>query len=648
MADPFAAFPIIQQGGVDPFAAFPIVQSAPQESVGNIAAGAEGLAQGATFGTSDEIEGAARALYGKVTGDGAKSFRELYDEAVAIPRQRQKRAADSNPIAYYGGELAGGVALPGGLARAGVKGAMAAAANRGLMARSVAGAKEGAAYGALYGAGKAEGGVEDRLTGAAGGAAGGAVVGAALPAVVDVAGSAVTRAVAPFRGAVQPKEFAAEKFGEAIARDLSTDSAAATGREGERFAAKFATMADNNPSVVAMDAGGENVRNLMRAGANMASSGANTAKRLVDARQANQHARITDDLAQGFGERRNFYESVDMLAERMDKIGATVIAPALKKETPITPRLASVLDRPTMRELSDVVARKLQDEGRAVGFETRTEMIHRMKMELDEQIGMAVKAERMGNKPQAGWDKGTLVKLKNDLLNAVDNPTYKAGLKQYSSQARLQNAAEDGFEAFNKSAPEELRATLNALDNEVERDFFRMGTMRAVVDRVRKGNANNDRTDGVFSSPEMQLKLRAVMPNQKAYREFQKDLIIEAKMADSRKALQGNSTTAKQLMQADQAGKTSRLVTSAMNATSGRLEPVLNLLSQGANRFSGITPAVANQLLTLGMSREPGLINALAQRGVEAAARTPVTRANIASRVSSGRNALMTDDEKRQ
>ena len=478
----------------------------------------------------------------------------------------------------------------------------------------------------------------ERGQGALSGGTLGAGIGALAPGAVDAAGAIASRVAAPFRAAANPRQFASEKLGEAIARDNPAGGAA-------RFASKVDEMVAANPSARVMDAGGENVRGLMRAANNMPNDARETVRRTVDARQANQATRIEGELGKAFRQGdRNLYDSIDELAARMDEIGSNTIRPALKNETPMTPQLASVLERPTTKELQKVVERRLADEGLPIGFETRTEMLHRLKVEIDDQIGMSKRAESMGNHPQAGMDTRTLTILKRDLLNAIDNPTYKNGLKHYASQARLKNAAEDGYESFNKMQPEEIGRALETLDNNVERDFFRLGAMRAIVERVRKGNANNDRTDGVFSSPEMQKKLEAVLPDRKALREFQKDLILEAKMADSRKALQGNSTTAKQLAEGSEAGKTASMITQAMNAAGGSLQSGLNLLAQGYNRFSGLTPRVAGEVLNLGMSRDPSAIAGLVRQGAERAAMVPAQRALRAERSTSGLLSLMSPE----
>jgi hypothetical protein len=596
-----------------------------KEATGNLAALAEGAAQGVTFGFSDEIEGGARALYGKLTGD-QRPIGDIYGEAVAKPRQRISEAADTNPWAFYSGEIGSALAVPGGLARVGVRGALANSAGKSLGARSLAAAKEGSAYGAAYGAGKSEGGPVNMAIGTATGAGTGAALGYAIPGAVDLAGAVAQRVAAPVRGYLNPKGVAAEKFTEAVARDVPDAVGGAT-----RFADRVTDMQAANPSARVMDAGGENVRSLMRSAANMPNEAREGARRVMDARQAGQHVRMTSDLQKGMGDGRNFYATIDDQVTKMEQIGEKAIQPSLRIETPMTPALDRVLKRPTMVELQRLVNKKIADEDKPIGLMSRTEMIHRIKMELDEQMGAALQAKKMGNSGGAGWDYNTLKILKRDLLNAVNNPGYKSGLKRYAGEAQLKTAASRGFDDFDTMAPEEITKALREFDTEAERQIFRMGAARAIIDRVRKGNANRDRTENVFGSPEMQMKLKALFPSQKQFREFQKSLVIEAKMADSRKALQGNSTTAKQLTEGAEAGKTASFLTSGLNALSGRVAPVLDFVAQGYNRFSGLTPGVANELLRLGMSQNPAAGNALVRASMEQAARTPAQRAALSS-----------------
>lgn len=598
----------------------------PVPGVGRLPAALEGAAQGLTFGFSDEIEGGARALYGKLTGDGEKSFGDLYTAGVAIPRERQKTAAASQPFAYHAGEIGAGFAVPGGLAKLGVQSALAGSAGRGLVARSIAGAKDGAAYGAAYGAGKSEGGIGERLAGAAEGGLAGAALGGVLPGTVDLASAVARRATAPLRAAYNPQAFAAEKLGEALTRDAGAQAQTAGG-VAARTAQRFDAMAHGNRSVMLADTGGENVRGLMRSAGNMPNDARESMRKALDARQANQWNRIERAADSGLAPGKSFGQTIDDLVVAREAAAGPDFKKAFAIETPITERLIDVLNRPTMQRVGQKVVLRLEDEGKQLSPANNTEWMHRVKLELDDLIGQSKMAEKMGNTPQAGFDTKTLVTLKKDLLGAIVNPAYKTALNNYAGPSALKFAAEQGEAEFLKASAHEIRRTLAGM-TKTEAEMYRMGAKQAMFTRMEAPNVNRDLTDGLFGSAGIQKRLAALFPDQRSLREFQRSLVTEAKMADTRKAMQGNSTTAKQLTEGSEAGKTAGLVASAAKAAaSGRLEPVLNVIAQGYNRFSGITPRVAQELIRLGMSKDPSAALALSRGGIERASRAPQRRA---------------------
>jgi hypothetical protein len=617
----------------------PQATAAPKESVGTIPAALEGIGQSATFGFSDELEGAGRALYGKLTGD-QRSLTDLYSEGVAKPRQRIKDASETNPAAFYAGEIGAGFLVPGGLAGLGVKGALAGAAGSGLKARTIAGGKDGLAYGAAYGAGKAEGDLQDQLTSVATSSLLGGGIGAALPGAIDAASAFTRGATTPFRAAYNPQGFAGEKLAEATARDLSrTDNAA--GGAAQRLQDRFQDMSGVTESVRMMDAAGENVRGFVRAAANVPNQQRDTARRIVDTRQANQWARIEGAADKSLAPGREFGSTIDDIVAHRDAAASPLFREAFATRTEPTKALQSVFERPTMQRVGEKVKLRLEDEGVNIETTTRnTEWLHRVKLELDDLIGQSKRAEQMGNSPQAGFDTKTLSILKKDLLNAIDNPTYKQALKTYAGPSALKNAAEMGEKEFLKSSSHEIRAALKELTPS-EAEMYRLGAKQAVFTRLESPNVNRDLTDGFFGSAGIQKKLQALFPDQKSFREFQKALIVEAKMADSRKALQGNSTTAKQLAEGDQAGKNSRMLNSAMNAMTGKLEPVLNLVAQGYNRFTGMTPSVANEVLRMAMSKDPSVVNSISQKALERADQVPRMRALLGQKLIGSGTAVV-------
>jgi hypothetical protein len=111
-------------------------------------------------------------------------------------------------------------------------------------------------------------------------------------------------------------------------------------------------------------------------------------------------------------------------------------------------------------------------------------------------------------------------------------------------------------------------------------------------------------------------------------------------MADTRKALQGNSSTPKQLAEGEEAGKVSKMAASLANAATGNAQGIMSTLAQGYNRFTSLRPAVAHEILKMGMSRDPAMITALAEQGMERAARAPVRRAAIGQGLIGGNAAF--------
>lgn len=127
-----------------------------------------GAEQGLTFGFSDEAIAAAKAAGAVVSGKkGQRGISDIYDEYVALERDKIRRAKEASPWAFTAGEVAGSLPL------AFLTGGAGAVSSLG---RAV---KTGAAIGGLTGIGASEksltedpiGLVGEGLKGAAGGAA---------------------------------------------------------------------------------------------------------------------------------------------------------------------------------------------------------------------------------------------------------------------------------------------------------------------------------------------------------------------------------------------------------------------------------------------------------------------------------------------
>lgn len=160
------------------------------KSVNKTESGVAGAVQGATFGFADEVTGAVKGAYRRVTEGG--SFGDQYTKARDETRQYFKEAEDANPNSYLAGQVTGGV-VASLIPVAGQAGRLAQGAS--LASRVGAAAKAGAIVGGAGGAGYSEGQtVSDVIADTATGAATGAAIGGALPVAGTIARKTVETA----------------------------------------------------------------------------------------------------------------------------------------------------------------------------------------------------------------------------------------------------------------------------------------------------------------------------------------------------------------------------------------------------------------------------------------------------------------------
>lgn len=641
--------------GATPDQVMAFIRAQPQ-AVSRMESAGRGALQGATFGFSDELYGAGAGAVDWLKGDGF-NYAKNRDEA----RAANDRAREANPGTYLAGEVGAGLALPFGAAglaaRSGTvgRGLMSAvgvapeAAAATLTGRIAQGASQGARMGATHGLGHSnadltEGDVSGTLAETGKGAVGGAILGGALTPAVDAGGALARRLSQPLRGYTDSRGVAAEKFAEAMARDVGASAtpaeiAAATRRVNARAAA-----AADDPTMMLSDLGGENTRRLMRQANNMPNENVQRFNRRLDQRQNFQWQRIEREMARSLRDPREYAETVGDIIARRGQAARANFDRAFSVETPMTRELRAVLARPIMRELHALTARNLANRGQAIGLENRTRQLHNVKLELDSQIQAARRAQASGNRPQAGWDVNTLQTVKRDLLSAMDNPSYRHALDNYAGESALANAAEDGFENALRMHTEEIAPMLQRMSVS-EADMWRLGAARALAGRIRQGNVTRDRTENLFGSPDIQMRMEAIFPTNGARRQFQRMLVREARKSDLRKEVQGGSKTDRNLQTASEAGEPMRAAVMATQLASGRLEPVLNALSRIGNRFSGLTPATANAILERGMRPAAEGLDEQVIQILRRRAQAPQKRSNYVRGMASALMGPLNQDE---
>lgn len=637
-------------------------KAAPQ--VSGLESAGRGALQGVTFGFGDELYAGAKGAVAKLKGG---NFGDTYNQEVEAVRKNNAAAAEANPGLYMAGEIGSAFALPFGVGSLAVRGANAGAkllnpartlaagaatptnvinSAAGIGARSLQSAKTGAAFGAVQGFGTAEGGegnllqqAGNRAISALPSAAVGGLAGLALPGVID-AGAAVARSVTnPIRAAMNPQQMAQTKVAEALMRDAPQGMAvdAAVSRAGSRLRDAQAVK----PDAILADVGGQNTRDLLRSASNMPSQGAEKLRNTLDRRQGFQWSRIERDLADTLADGDKFGRALSNVEDSLSKMGSREFKAAYAQPWNVRPNdpLAQFLaNRPYVQELMQRTSKNVEGmTGQDPAKLSPWEFLHRVKMQMDKEIG---RLKRGQQQPGDGWDLRDMAMLKREMVDLMGkaNPGFKKAMDNYGDVAGVRTALEEGADEFKKASAGEITKKLAGM-NRVERSMYRLGAARSLFNDIEKGNITRDRTEALFSSPEISKKLGALFDSREGLRGFQKRLILEARMADTRKAVQGNSTTAKQLAQGDEAGQVAapiEAMRTGIDAISGRFGPVINYLSRQAQRFNGMTPSVANEVIksmmakgTLGTEQE--LVAAM-----EKAAKSPEVRAQLVQKVLSG------------
>jgi hypothetical protein len=620
-----------------------------QPKTGTLEALGRGALQGATFGLSDEIYAGGMGAYKSITGQG--TFSDTYNRELADVRAANTKAKQDAPIAYIGGEVAGGFALPagviGGAARAGK-----VAAEAGRLSRTAKGAAVGAGYGAAYGFGEGEGGdgtlleqAGNRALNALPSALGGAVVGAAAPTVVDVGSAVVKGLTNPIRAAVNPVRTGTAKVAEALMRDappgMPIDQVVQ--RAGQRLEAAQAVK----PDAMLADVGGQNTRDLLRAASNMPSQGAERLRKTLDRRQSFQWSRIERDVAETLSDGNQFARALGDLTENLKSVGQEEFSKAYAQPFNIgagSDLARFITERGYVRRLLEKADESIQGmTGESPAKLSPWELLHRVKMEMDREIGRLKTGQQDA---KANWTLRDLTQLKREMVDLMGraNPQFRVAMERYGDEAGLKTALERGADEFKGARAEEIRDALSKMTGP-ERAMYRMGAARSMFQDLERGNVTRDRTENLFSSPDIQKKLGALFPDQASRRDFQRRLVIEAKMADTRKAVQGNSTTAKQLAQGEEAGQPVAALNAVANMGAGRFAPAMAYLSRQVQAFSGMTPAVADRVIQSLMENSSTAgqrVSLMLQ--IERAAQEPAFRDQLVRRILAGSAAGRSSD----
>jgi hypothetical protein len=609
---------------------------------GALDAAARGAAQGFTANFGDEIRGLVEASganpddpasLGKLIHGALKYWsgdaeaKKRYDEAVKRERELNKTSEEQHPIASTVGNIGGAVILPVGA------GAQAAS----VPVRMAIGAGTGAALGGAAGAGEGQGFVDSASRAAVGAGVGGALGGAA-PAVIEgvVRGArAVAQPVAnAVRGIRNVDDEAARRVITALEHDRGIDPQA-TGRLTPN---EFAASVQSGGPASIMDIGGETTRALARSAANTSPGGRAVLNRAIDERYEGQGSRVTNWLRQTF-----HYPDAAAQQEAMGQVQRTVNGANYRRamqqgDRPImspeldrlmgSPAVVEAMRRASMSGKDRAITQGMGAMRQGVTVENGVVQFTRgrngvptypnlafwdaAKRELDDAASAAARAGRNG-------EAGVLGDLARSLRTELDQhvPSYQAARAGAARFFDAENALEAGqnFVGKNMTANEARRALAQMTPQ--ERQLFQDGFVSRFVDTLNQVGDRRNILNQIASSPAAREKLNVALGPQRAA-ELEAGLRVEGIMDLARNAVQGNSTTARQLAELGLAGGAYGFSGGGINPLTDPGALVNAALVYGAARGrNAINERLSRRVAEMLVSNDPRII----LRGVQTVAR---------------------------
>lgn len=562
------------------------------------------LGQGVALGFGDEIEAGARSLSGP----------ETYEQELEAVRQKIAEFKEGNPGIALTAEIAGAIAtsiVPGiGLARGAT-----------LARQALRGAGVGATVGATQGFGTGEGGFENRAERAGIGLGVGALAGAAAPPLI-AGGLAAARGVGNVisggvvRGAVNADGVAARKIQQAAQTD------AKTGQTGLSPQDLQAAQREGQP-INLIDRAGEETRALARSAANTSPDARAALDASIGERFSGQGDRTVEFVNRLVGGR-----SGTKTRESLQARAAAANRPAYKKayqdgDRPIWGGdLEQVAQSPAVQNAIKKATKTGANRAAIEGFtpiknpfvfnrKTKRMVLRKnvkptlqfwdfVKRNLDDQISTA---RRQGAKSEAT----DITALKNQLLSSLDDavPSYKSARQGAAAFFGEDDALAAGEAFVTSRMPGTLEQTRNAIAkmSQPERDLFADGFASSLIEKVNRTGDRRNVITQIFGSKESRQKI-ALAIGPKRMKEFETFIRVENVMDIARAAVQGNSTTARQLAELGMAGQSTRSL--LVGSLSNKVTTIA--LIAGSFVKGGIDKRVAKRVGEMLASDDPAMV----------------------------------------
>lgn len=539
---------------------------------------------------------------GDTTISHKPSFGERYTENLALENVKDLSYAKDHPTANMVGELAGGI------------GSAAAAAPTAIGAR-VLGLNGTTLPGAMW-RGVASGtgiGAADALTRGqdpiAAGTLGGAIGGAA-PVVGRVVSTIAAPVATAIRGLRDPAAEASRRVAGAVQRDIASGTAGLT--EPEMLAAQHAGHPVN-----LMDMGGETTRAVARSAANTSPEGRAILNRGIDDRFENQSNRITGWLNRTF-----HYPDAEAQQRAIVEAAQSANRPAYRQAIQDShaqnvrlwdPDFEHLAQAPEVQNAIRLATPQLRNWAVRDGFRPPVGAF-----EINNGR-TTLRQTNAGNDILPGLQYWDYVKRALDEMNTPTSRAFSRALREKLDTAvpayrearagaatffRASDALEAGqnFVTQNFANPE-ARLALQRMSQQ-ERQLFQDGFVSRFMESINQSGDRRNILNTIAHSPAHREKLNIALGPQRA-RELEGILHVEQIMDRGRGAVQGNSTTARQLTELGLAGGASALESGSPIPTDPAALMSAALVYGAARGRHVIDTRVARQVAELLASNDP-------------------------------------------
>jgi hypothetical protein len=562
----------------------------------------------------DTITGRGPSLSDLVTGKqntlGSRYRQNLADFNAAQQAYEAENPGLSTAGAGLGIMASGGPAK--GLAQGGIQ------TLRQLMA---SGAKGGATLGALFGAGEAgdgSGGLGDRAKNTVLGATIGTLTGVGTPLLAKPFGM-VGKAAGATLGALLQKvgvtatdhsDVAANKLIQALNRD----------QVSAQEVADAIRSAPGTKPVTAMDVAGTNTKRVARNLVTNPGQAGDQVTTHLETRSENQTGRVLADIKEHLSSNTDVYGLGEQLVESRSKASQPLWKAAMEKPPVITDRLKDFAADPDIQSgmKEGIVLARREALAKGEKFDPNAYAITDFDAAGDPKIG-PVPTWRTWQAAKEGLDQriesfrnevtgrlpntkavNSLVNLKNSLVKELDsvNDAYKTARAAWAGPSAAKSAMNMGGD-FLKADMEEITRAMSGMSAS-EKDFYRIGAARAIQDKANSAADSADLSKRLFGNARVRSQIETVFGKDAADK-FGAAMGHEGTMANTKRFILGNSTTANKLADAEDSHHVlaqEMLHGGMAGGPKGAIvAPALGAIRRGiSNLFSGIHPEVANQL----------------------------------------------------